>query len=396
MTEPLPRALRSLHGLQDFEAPGAGRLPRFLRETIAGAAQDGWSRRENRRAFERLAFWPRVLVDTSMRHARVDVLGQAWDAPFGIAPMGGMGLAARDADRAMARAAAAANIPFVLSGASLVRMEDVLQVNERCWFQAYLGPDAGEQQALVRRAREAGFGTLVVTVDVPVGGHREADLRNGVRSPLRPGWRLAADALAHPRWLVGTLLRTLLAEGMPHFENFGPARQPAIAWRGQRAHRREQLDWTALQRVREAWPRRLVLKGVLDPDDARRAREAGVDAVVVSNHGGRQLDGALASLDALPAVRAQAGSMTLLLDSGVRRGGDVLKALALGASMAFVGRPFLWAAVVGGQAGVAHAIELLRAEVLRDLALLGCRSLEDLPGRVVPAPGAARPGEPSS
>ncbi len=396
MTIGSPRALQCLHGLQDFEAPAARRLPRFLRETIAGGAQDGWSQRENRRAFERLAFAPQVLVDTSARHAGVQVLGQAWSAPFGIAPMGGMGLAARDADRAMARAAAAADIPFVLSGASLVRMEEVLRVNPRSWFQAYLGPGADEQRALVRRARDAGFGTLVVTVDVPVGGHREADLRNGVRSPLRPGWRLAADALAHPRWLVGTLLRTLVAEGMPHFENFGPARQPAIAWRGQRAHRREQLDWGALQRVREAWPHRLVLKGVLAPEDARRAREAGMDAVVVSNHGGRQLDGALAPLDALPAVRAQAQAMTVLLDSGVRRGGDVLKARALGASLVFVGRPFLWAAVVGGQAGVARAIELLRAEVLRDLALLGCRSLEDLPGRVVPAPGVAAPRDLSS
>jgi len=383
MKPTLPRGLRQVHGLQDFEPLAARRLPRFLREYIAGGAQDGLSLRANRAAFERVAFWPRVLVDTTARHARVQALGQTWAAPFGIAPMGGMGLAARDADRAMARAAAAARIPFVLSGASLVPMADVLRDNEHAWFQAYLDAAPAEQLALVQRAAACGFRTLVVTVDVPVGGHREADLRNGYRSPLRPSLHLVTDALAHPRWLFGTLVGPMLRHGMPHFENFGPQRQPALGWRGMRTHRRDSLDWAALERVRAAWPHRLVLKGVLAPEDATLACRAGVDALIVSNHGGRQLDGAIAALDALPAIRAEAGSMTVLLDSGVRRGGDVLKALALGADLVFLGRPFLWAAVVGGQAGVTHAIELLRSEVLRDMALLGCKDLAVLPQRVL-------------
>ena len=383
MKPKLPLGLRQVHGLQDFEPLAARRLPRFLREYIAGGAQDGLSLRANRAAFERVAFQPRVLVDTTARHARVHTLGQTWEAPFGIAPMGGMGLAARDADRAMARAAAAACIPFVLSGASLVPMADVLRDNEHAWFQAYLDAAPAEQLALVQRAAACGFRTLVVTVDVPVGGNREADLRNGYRSPLRPSLRLLADALARPRWLLGTLLAPMLRDGMPHFENFGPQRQPALAWRGARTHRRDGLDWTALERVRAAWPHRLVLKGVLAPEDAARARCVGVQGLVVSNHGGRQLDGAIAPLDALPAVRAAAGPVEVLLDSGVRRGGDVLKALALGAGHVLVGRPFLWAAVVGGQAGVAHAIDLLRAEILRDMALLGCDGLAALPQRTL-------------
>lgn len=392
MKPALPRSLRQVHGLQDFEPLAARRLPRFLREYIAGGAQDGLSLRANRAAFERVVFRPRVLVDTTARHTQVQTLGQTWAAPFGIAPMGGMGLAVRDADRAMARAAAAARIPFVLSGASLVPMADVLRDNDNAWFQAYLDADPAEQGALVRRVAACGFRTLVVTVDVPVAGHREADLRNGYRSPLRPSLRLLADAMARPRWLFGTLVGPMLRHGMPHFENFGPQRQPALAWRGARSHRRDGLDWAALERVRAAWPHRLVLKGVLAPEDATRARRVGVDGLIVSNHGGRQLDGAIAPLEALPAVRAATGPMEVLLDSGVRRGGDVLKALALGAGQVLLGRPFLWAAVVGGQAGVAHAIELLRAEILRDMALLGCDSLATLPQRVLYAGGSAHPG----
>jgi L-lactate dehydrogenase (cytochrome) len=377
--------LSKFHNLGEIEAAALPRMPRFQREQVQGGAQDGLTLKNNRTAFERLRFVPRVLVDTSTRHPRVQTLSREWDSPFGIAPMGAMGLVACHADQAMARAAARTNIPFVLSGASLVPLEQILKINEHTWFQAYLDEDQAEQTRLVNRVKASGCTRLVVTVDVPVGGLREHDLRNGYRSPIRPSWPLLFDGLTHPRWLVGTLLATLARDGMPYFANFGAQHVPAFAWQGQRLHRRDRLDWSDVARLREIWPHHLVLKGVLDPRDAQKALELGIDGLIVSNHGGRQLDAALASVDAIAAVKAVSGRMCVMLDSGVRRGGDVLKAMALGASQVFLGRPFLYAAVIGGEAGVIRAIELLRTEILRDMALLGCVEASQLEGRIVTA-----------
>lgn len=368
--------------LQDFESPARARLPRCIFGFIHGGSEDGVSLAANRDAWRDIAFVPRILVDTSTRSTGIATLGRQWDAPFAIAPMGAAGVAARDADRAMARAARQANIPFVLSGASLVRMEDVIRENEDTWFQAYLTPDAALNEKLVRRVDASGYRTLVITVDVAVPANREGDVRNGYSSPLRPTLRLALDGLAHPRWLAGTFLRGLVGEGMPHFENFGGERVPMLARRGVRSHRRDNLSWASLQQVRDLWPHRLVLKGVLALEDVRLARAMGLDAVVVSNHGGRQLDGSIAPPRMLAEVLGAAAGMPVLMDSGIRRGTDVLKALALGAAHVLVGRPFLYAAVVGGQEGVAHAVRLLQAEVSRDLALLGCTDFSELPSRI--------------
>ncbi len=358
--------------LGDFEAVARRRLPRCVFEYIEGGAEEGASVATNRAAFAELAWQPRVLADTSGRDCSVTTLGQPWAAPFGIAPMGAMGLAALQADLVMARAAAKASIPFVLSGSSLVTMERVVRENPAAWFQAYLSVDAEENQRLVSRVGAAGFSTLVITVDVPVAGNRERDVRNGYTSPLRPSVRLALDGVLHPRWLAGTLLRSLVREGMPHFENYPLARVPMISFKATRPHRRDNLGWNDLRRLRDQWGGKLLLKGVLSPADVALAQRAGVDGVVVSNHGGRQLDGAVAPVRALPGIKAQAGGMEVLLDSGVRRGTDVLKAMALGAGHVLLGRPFLYAAVAGGQAGVERAIALLQGEVLRDMALLGC------------------------
>jgi L-lactate dehydrogenase (cytochrome) len=368
--------------LHDFEAPARARLPRCIHGFIQGGAEDGTATASNRAAFDRIALVPQVLVDTSNRSTRAQVLGREWAAPFGIAPMGAMGVAARDADRAMARAARRANIPFVLSGAALTRMEAVIAENEDAWFQAYLTVDADRNEELVQRVQASGYRTLVITADVAVAANRENDVRNGYSSPLRPSLRLAMDGLSHPRWLFDTFLRPMMAQGLPHFENFGGERVPMLSRSGLRVHRRDNLSWTALARLRTQWKHRLILKGVLASDDVRRAHALGIDAVVVSNHGGRQLDSAIAPLDALPGLAQAAGDMPLLMDSGVRRGTDVIKALALGASLAMAGRPFLYAAVVGGEAGVALAIELLRREIDRDMALLGCTDFSTLAERI--------------
>ena len=231
---------------------------------------------------------------------------------------------------------------------------------------------------LVDRVARAGYDTFVLTVDVQVSANRENNVRSGFHTPLRPSVRLAWDGIIRPRWLFGMLLRTLLVHGMPHFENMG-RRVPLISRTAEReSGRRDKLSWKHLELIRRLWNGRLVVKGILDKDDARIARESGADGVIVSNHGGRQLDGAVAPLRVLPAIAAQAGGMTVMMDSGVRRGTDVLKALALGAQFVFLGRPFLYAAAIAGEPGVHHAVRLLQAEIDRDMALLGIKTLTEL------------------
>ena len=374
----LPRRLRMILALDDFEAPARRYLPRPMYGYVSGGAETNASLAANRAAFDDYAFVPRVLVDVSSRSTKTTLFGRDYDAPFGIAPMGGSSMAAYQGDIVLARTAAAANIPMIMSGASLTRLEDVRAAGRTSWFQAYLPGDDQAITALVERVARAGFDTLVLTVDVPVGANRENNVRSGFTRPLRPTLKLAWDSALRPRWLAGMFLRTLVTHGMPHFENTG-TRAPLITRTAERySGPRDKLSWPHVELMRRLWKGHLVLKGVLDPEDARIARESGVDGVIVSNHGGRQLDGAMPPLQALPGVAAQAGGMTVMMDSGIRRGTDVLKALALGARFVFVGRPFLYAAAVGGEAGVLHAAKLLREEVDRDMALLGITALAQM------------------
>ncbi|HUL92387.1 MAG TPA: alpha-hydroxy acid oxidase [Burkholderiales bacterium] len=364
--------------LDDFEVPARRYLPRPMYGYVSGGAETNASLRANREAFDDFALLPRVLVDVSARSTKTTLFGRAYDAPFGIAPMGGSSMAAYQGDIVLARAAAAANVPMIMSGASLTRLEDVRAAGRTSWFQAYLPGDDAAIRTLVERVARAGFDTLVLTVDVPVGANRENNVRSGFNRPLRPTLRLAWDSALRPRWLVGMFLRTLVMHGMPHFENTG-TRAPLITSTAERySGPRDKLSWPHVELMRRIWKGRLVLKGVLDPHDARIARESGVDGVIVSNHGGRQLDGSMAPLRALPAVAAEAGGMTVMMDSGIRRGTDLLKALALGAQFVFVGRPFLYAAAIAGEEGVRHAIKLLREEVDRDMALLGIAALAEM------------------
>jgi len=374
----LPRALRMILALDDFEAPARRYLPRPMYGYVSGGTETNASLRANRAAFDDLAFVPRALVNVSARTIKTTLFGRAYDAPFGFAPMGGSSMAAYQGDIVLARAAAEANIPMIMSGASLTRLEDVREAGRTAWFQAYLPGETEPITQLVDRVARAGFDTLVLTVDVAVGANRENNVRSGFNRPLRPTLRLAWDSILRPRWLAGMFLRTLILHGMPHFENMGP-RVPLITATGMRDRgQRDQLSWPHVELMRRLWKGRLVLKGILDKEDARIARESGVDGVIVSNHGGRQLDCAVAPLRVLPGIVAQAGGMTVMMDSGIRRGTDVLKALALGAHFVFVGRPFLYAAAIAGDAGVRHAIKLLRDEVDRDMALLGITTLADM------------------
>jgi L-lactate dehydrogenase (cytochrome) len=376
----MTRRLQRIFCLDDFEPAARKHLPRPIFGYVSAAAETNASLSDNRRAFRELAFIPRVLIDISRGTQQTSLFSQAYAAPFGIAPLGISALYAYRGDLVLAKAAAAAGIPMIMSGSSLIRLEDVARECKGTWFQAYLPGDVREITALIERVALAGFGTLVVTVDSQVAPNRENYLRAGFSAPLRPTLRLAWDGITRPRWLCGTFLRTLICHGMPHFENNfstrgAPILSPSVVreW-----SERGQLDWTHLALIRRLWKGTLVVKGILDPDDARMARDAGAGGIIVSNHGGRQLDGAVSPLRALPGIVAACPDIPVMIDGGVRRGTDVLKALALGAKFVFVGRPFGYAAAIGGAAGVNRAITLLSDEIRRDMAMLGISQLSEL------------------
>jgi len=382
----LTSILRNILSLDDFERAARRHLPRPIFEYVAGAVEDRASLHDNRAVFDEFGFLPRVLIGLSNRSTEASLFGVPYSAPFGIAPMGITALTAYRGDLVLARAAAKANIPMVMSGTSLIRLEEVIKENPHAWFQAYLPGEATRIAALVDRVAAAGYQTLMVTVDVAVLSNRENTLRAGFSLPLRPSVRLAWDGISHPRWLLGTALRTLVRHGMPYFENSYVERgAPLLSRNAERDFsKRDHLNWEHLEAIRRQWKGKLIVKGIMSPEDARIARDKGMDGIVVSNHGGRQLDGTVSPLRVLPAVAAVAGNMTVMMDSGIRRGTDVLKALALGAKFVFVGRPFNYAAAVAGEAGVLHAAEILRGEVYRNMALVGVNTFTELgPGHLL-------------
>jgi L-lactate dehydrogenase (cytochrome) len=289
-------------------------------------------------------------------------------------------LSAYRGDLVLAQAAAAENVPMIMSGSSLIRMEEVVRANPEAWFQAYLPGDDTEMMALIERVRMAGFRTLVVTVDASIASNRENNIRAGFSTPLRPTASLAWQGITHPRWLFGTFLKTLARHGMPHFENNHARRgAPILSANVERDFSdRGHLCWQHFRLIRRTWAGQLVIKGLLDVRDARIAVDCGADGIIVSNHGGRQLDGTVPPLRVLPQIVQACPEVPVMVDSGFRRGTDVLKAIALGAKFVFVGRPFNYAASVAGEPGVRKAVGLLRDEVSRDMAMLGVNTLSEL------------------
>ncbi|MBU9183209.1 alpha-hydroxy-acid oxidizing protein [Burkholderia multivorans] len=386
-TDKPPRVLRNMLSLHDFEARARRVLPRPIFGYVSGAAEDNRTRDDNRSVFDEFGFTTRVLRNVSARTQAVDLFGQRFAAPFGIAPMGINALSAYRGDIVLARAAQAAGIASIMSGSSLIPLEAVAAAAPSTWFQAYLPGDPERIAALLERVARAGYRTLVVTVDIPVAANRENNVRTGFSTPLRPSMRLAWDGLTRPRWLIGTFARTLLRHGMPHFENsFATRGAPILSAHVLRDFSaRDHLDWTHLAQIRAQWKGSLVVKGILSVEDALTARDVGADGIILSNHGGRQLDGVVSPMRILrDVVTALEPAFPVMLDGGFRRGADVLKAIALGARMVFVGRPFNYAMAVAGEAGVAHAIRLLQEEVDRDMAMLGARTCRELhPGLIV-------------
>ncbi|WP_284777993.1 alpha-hydroxy acid oxidase [Agrobacterium sp. lyk4-40-TYG-31] len=374
------RALASILNLDDFERAARRHLPKPVFAYVAGGSEDNYSLHDNRVAFRDIALMPRILRDVSRRTPMASLFGQEFSAPFGIAPMGLSALSAYRGDIVLARAAKALGIPAIMSGSSLIRLEDVAREAPETWFQAYVPPTRERTEALIRRIEAAGFTTLVITVDVSVLPNRENNIRAGFKTPLEPDLALLWQGISHPGWTINTAMRTLLNHGVPHFENNEAVRGVPIVSRNvsRETGGRDWLSWDHLNHLRERWKGKLVVKGVLHPDDVSMAAKAGVDAIILSNHGGRQLDGSPSAMRVLPAAVKAAGNVPVMIDGGFRRGTDIIKALALGAAFVWLGRPFNYAASVAGEAGVAHAYKLLRNELLTDMALVGVTTLPEL------------------
>lgn len=376
--------------LDDYESAARRYLPRPLFHYIAGAAETSASLHDNQAALSELKLVPRVLRGVEGRTTESPLFGEAWSAPFGIAPMGISALMAFDGDNTAARVAYREKIPYILSGSSLTRMEDVIKANPNAWFQAYIPGEEDKIDALLERVEKADYGTLVLTADTAVLANRENNLRAGFSTPLRLTPRMAWDFAIKPRWVLTTFLRTLFHSGMPHFENSSAQRgAPIVSKHAARDFgRKDHLNWEHIRTIRHQWHGKLILKGLLSHKDVALAREIGCDGVILSNHGGRQLDHAISPVRALPMAKAVAGNMPVMIDGGVRRGTDVIKAMALGADFVFIGRPFLYASTIGGEPSLEHAIQIMKTEIHRDLGLLGLCRIAEITSELLFAPTA--------
>ena len=357
------------YNIADLREIARGRLPKGVFEFIDRGTEDEVSLRDNRAAFESIKLSPRTLVDVSNRSQEVTLFGRVQKMPIAIAPTGSAGLTWHEGEIALARAAAKAGIPFTLATGSMTAMEKVAQqAGGTLWFQLYMWPDRSLSHKLVERARAAGFEGLVVTVDSPVPPSREYNLHNGFTIPFSLTRRNVTDILTHPRWLFGVLMRYLLTTGMPRYENYPTEVKNRITAlpMGRSMMLNDSLTWDDLRVLRKLWPGKLMAKGILRADDAKLAADCGADAVIVSNHGGRVVDGTRAPIEVLPEIVDAVGRrIAVIVDSGFRRGSDVIKALALGANAVFIGRSTLYGTAVGGEAGATRAINLFYEEIDR-------------------------------
>jgi (S)-mandelate dehydrogenase len=365
--------------IEDLHRMAKRRLPKVAFDFLEGGVEDELGIARNESAFARLCLMPRYLVDVTRRDQTAKLFDRVYSSPFGISPTGAAGLFRHGADLMLAESAARANIPFIMSGASTASIEAAAQIApSHTWYQLYVAHDSKISEDLIRRARDAGLGTLVLTVDVPVSAKRERNIRNGFGRPLKMTLPIMLEALTHPRWMA-----EYLRYGTPLVENWAPYAPPGSNADQVADFVATQMPsvatWADLEKFRKLWPRHLVVKGILNKDDAIRAADLGVDGIIVSNHGGRQLDRAPASIEVLPTICEAVGDrITVMLDSGVRRGSDIVIALALGARFVFVGRATLYGAAAAGIAGVRKAINILRREIDLTMAQIGCPSLDQL------------------
>lgn len=369
--------VKKIFSIDDARVLAKRRIPKIIFDYVDGAAGSEYACGQNITRLDQIRLLPRVLVNIENRNLKKTLLGHEWDLPFGIAPMGMCNLTWPGADKMLAAAAVKFNIPITLSTMASSNIEDTYQrAGENAWFQLYVGQSEEVAFDMVSRAENCGYDTLILAVDVPMIAARPREQRNGFQSPLKIGPKLFFDFAMHPQWSIRTLLT-----GVPELaNNTGGDNAGKII----RNESRGKVDWKFLDRLRKRWRGKLVVKGVLSAEDAIRIRDADVDAVYVSNHGGRQLDSAPAAIQMLPAIRqAVGGDYPVIFDSGVRNGEAVLKALALGADFVMLGRPFMYGIGAAGAQGLAEVIELLRNQLDTSLAQLGRPNIDDVDRSVV-------------
>lgn len=372
-------ALDKCVNLDDLRALAQKRVPKLIYDFIEGGVDDEAGLVRNEDAFRQRPLVPRYMVDvTTKLDQETELFGRTFSSAWGIAPTGGVGNYRRGGDMMLCRAARDANLPFIMSGASNASMEEMAaEAPEHGWYQLYTARDRSIAEDMIRRADGLNIPVLVVTVDVPTGSNRERNRRNGFGRPLKLSLGTKLDALRRPLWL-----KDYLQTGIAMCENWKKYAPPGSTADQVGEFMATQLPnsitWKDVENFRKLWKRPLVLKGVMRVDDAKRAADMGVDGLIVSNHGARQLDRAPSALDVLPAIDAAVGDrMTLMLDGGIRRGSDILVALASGAKFVFMGRPTLYGTVAGGQQGATKAIQIVRDELNKVMAQVGCPVLRE-------------------
>jgi (S)-mandelate dehydrogenase len=374
--------LDDCYNIFDLREAARRRLPRGVFEFFDRGTEDEVALANNRAAFERIKLKHRALVDMSDRTMATTLFGKPASMPMAIAPTGVAGMCWYHGELELAKAAAAANIPFALATGAMTPLEEIAEkAGGRLWMQLYVWHERKLSYEIVERAKSAGFEALIITVDTGATPNREYNARNGFNLPFRMSTRVTLDMMGKPRWLALVMARYLMNGGLPRYENY-PAHLRHSVRTDPSAHavmRRDSLCWDDIKIFRKMWPGILMLKGINRPDDAVRAVGHGCDGIIVSNHGGRNMDSAVASIDALPEIAEAVGEKaTVLLDSGVRRGSDIAKALALGAKAVLTGRATLYGTSVGGQAGAAKAVSVLRKELDNTMVYCGCNSVDEI------------------
>ena len=375
-------SINHAYSISDFREIAKRKLPKGLFEFIDRGNDDEIAMQENIEALARIKLVSRVLTDVSKRNLSIELLGKQQALPFAIGPTGSAGLTWFEGEIALAKAAAKLGIPFTLATGSMTAMERVVsEAGGTLWFQLYLWPDRSLSHQLVRRASAAGYDALVFTVDTPVAPGREYNLRNGFVIPFQFTRHNVIDVLKHPGWLLGVIGKYLSHSGLPKYANFPEHMQTKITAlpMGRSMATNESMSWEDLKELRKIWPRKLIVKGIQHPEDAKLAIHYGADAIVVSNHGGRVLDSSPATIDILPRIVEHVNQQaTILIDGGFRRGSDIIKALALGADAVLLGRAQLYGTASAGQTGAERVLGLYKNEIDRVLGLIGCQDVNDL------------------
>nr|WP_294519425.1 alpha-hydroxy acid oxidase [uncultured Rhodopila sp.] len=375
-------ALDTCYNVLDLREAAKRRLPRAVFEFVDRSTEDELALRNNRAAFEKIKLTHRALVDVSARTTKTTLFGKEIALPMAIAPTGAAGLCWHEGELELAKAAARAKIPFTLATGAMTAMEKIArEANFRLWFQLYVWKQRELSYQLIDRAKHNGFEALIVTTDTIVPPNREYNARNGFLLPFHPTWRFTADIMRHPTWFATVLLKYLRTIGLPRMENYpDPYRRPITTDAATReVMRQDSLNWEDIRIFRDKWPGILMLKGINRVDDALKAVGYGVDGLIVSNHGGRNMDSAAATIDLLPDIAEAVGDKaTVLLDSGVRRGSDIVKAVALGAKCVLTGRATLYGTAVGGEAGASKAVDIIRTEMDKTMAYTGCNRVDEI------------------